>query len=55
MRDKKSPEGMIATHLKRLKAISQSNKNLGGGGGGLKKGKSPELSTSRAPEVKKQK
>lgn len=54
MRDKKSPEGMIATHLKRLKAISQSNKNLGGGGG-LKKGKSPELSTSRAPEVKKQK
>lgn len=53
MRDKKSPEGMIATHLKRLKAISQSNKNLGSGG--LKKGKSPELSTSRAPEVKKQK
>jgi hypothetical protein len=28
IRDKKSPEGMINTHLKRLKAISQSNKDL---------------------------
>lgn len=55
-KEKKSPEAMIGVHLKKLNQMAQSNKDLISGevqGRAFKKCKSPELSTSRSPNLLK--